>query len=331
MLFDTHAHYDDKAFGGDRETVLASLAEGGVGCLINVGASVASLGRIKELTERYDFIYGAVGLHPDEVGPHSRAALAGEKVVIPGSVWGTGEADREMPVRGLTAEIEAYLKELLALPKMTAVGEIGLDYHWNVEPREVQIDCFRRQIAIAISMKKPILVHSRTAAADTLRVIEEMYGSGKPAAKMAKAEAVKHLLPEEYSEVPGKEWVWRKAVPKGPGADLPHKGIIHAYAYSVEQARIYTEMGFLLGIGGVVTYQNSRKLKKVVQEIPLTKLVLETDCPYLAPEPHRGERNDSRLLKYVAEVIADIKDITREEVERVTWENAMNLFFPHSV
>ena len=295
MIFDTHAHYDDKAFDRDREPVLVSLAEGGVGCVINVGASVDSQDRVKKLADSYDFIYGAVGVHPDDVG-------------------------------GLTDGLLDQIREYLTCPKIVAVGEIGLDYHWDVEPHDVQIKAFRTQAEIAISMGKPILVHSRSAAEDTLRVIEELYGSGSPAGKMAKAEAMKHLPPDAYEEVPGKEWVWRKAVPKGPGADLVRKGIIHAYAYSAEQARIYTKMGFLLGIGGVLTYRNSRKLKKVVAEIPLESLVLETDCPYLAPEPHRGERNDSRNLRYVAEAIAEIKGVTREEVERVTWENAAELF-----
>ena len=295
MIFDTHAHYDDEAFDGDRDAVLASLAENSVGRVVDVGASAGSLDRVRALAERWDFVYGAVGLHPDEVG-------------------------------ALNAGTEEKINRLLDHPKIVAVGEIGLDYHWNVEPREVQIEGFRRQIGIAVRKKKPIIVHSRSAAADTLRVIEAMYGPGSPARKMARAEAEKKLLPDEYAEVPGKEWVWKKEIPEGPGFGLAQKGIIHAYAYSAEQARIYTGMGFLLGIGGVLTYENSRKLKKVVTEIPLDKLVLETDCPYLAPEPHRGARNDSRMLRFVADAIAALKGTTREEVERITWDNAERLF-----
>ena len=229
-------------------------------------------------------------------------------------------------VTGLTDGVVSRIRQLLTCPKVVAVGEIGLDYHWDTEPHDVQIACFKTQIEIAVDAGKPIIVHSRSAAADTLRVIEAMYGEGRPAAKMAKAEAERSLTPEEYAVVPGKEWVYRKAVPRGPGADLPQKGVIHAYAYSPEQAKIYTEMGFYLGIGGVLTYRNSRKLKKVVSRIPLERLVLETDCPYLAPEPHRGERNDSRYLREVVRAIAEIKETDEMTVEHVTWENACRLF-----
>lgn len=294
MIFDTHAHYDDKAFDEDREAVLASLAGAGVGRVIDVAASPASIARVRELADTHPFVYGAVGLHPDEIG-------------------------------ALSDEVLSEMRGAICDPKIVAVGEIGLDYHWDVEPHDVQIAGFRAQAELAIGAGKPIIVHSRSAAQDTLRVIEGLYGSGRPAEKMARAQALRSLVPDEYIEVPGKEWVLRKEVPPGPGRDLARKGIIHAYAYSTEQARIYTGMGFLLGIGGVVTYKNARKLKKVVAEIPLTSLVLETDCPYLAPEPHREARNDSRYLRHVVRAIAEIKGVTEEEVERVTWENAVGL------
>ena len=321
MIFDTHAHYDDHAFDGDREAVLASLAEKGVGSVVDVAASVSSLERVKALADTYDFVYGAVGLHPDEVGAHSREARSG-------AVF-TCTADgvtREEPVRGLTDLVYGRLRELLADPKIVAVGEIGLDYHWDVEAHDLQIACFRKQIGLALECGKPIIVHSRSAAQDTLRVIEDMYGRGRPAAKVSRAEAERSLAPEEYSTVPGKEWVWRHEKAPGPGCRVAAKGIIHAYAYSLEQARIYTGLGFLLGVGGVVTYANSKKLRKVVSEIPLEYLVLETDCPYLAPEPLKGERNDSTCLRYVAEEIARLRGISAEVVIRVTRENAERLF-----
>lgn len=295
MIFDTHAHYDDKAFEEDRDAVLASLRGAGVGRVIDVGASVRSLKRIPELAAQYDFLYGALGLHPDEVGQ-------------------------------LTDEVREQITRGLKNPKMVAVGEIGLDYHWDVEPHEVQIRCFKEQIRIALQAEKPIIVHSRSAAEDTMSVIEELYGAGSPAKKVAKQEALKKLQPDSYVEVPGKEWVWKKEIPEGPGHHVKRKGIIHAYAYSAEHARIYTGLGFFLGIGGVLTYQNSRKLKKVVKEIPLEYLVLETDCPYLAPEPHRGERNSSAYLPEVVKAIAAIKEVPEAEVEAVTWENACRLF-----
>lgn len=271
MIFDTHAHYDDKAFDADREDVLARLPGFGVGKVVDAGSTPGSLRRVKELADTHDFIFGAAGLHPDEVG-----ALTDERM----------------------AEIEA----MLADPKIVAVGEIGLDYHWDVEPHDVQIRCFKEQAFLAARRGLPIIVHSRAAAEDTLRTVQELYGPGR----------------EALSEIPLKD--------DGTDPLAGRRGVIHAFAYSVEQARIYVSLGFYLGIGGVVTYKNSKKLKKIVTEMPLERLLLETDCPYLTPEPHRGERNTSANLSYVAETIAGLKGITREEVERVTWDNACHLF-----
>lgn len=259
MIFDTHAHYDDDAFLADREEVLASLSGQGVKRLIDVGASVKSFPLVREIADTHDFVWGALGLHPDEVG-------------------------------GLTDAFFAELEAVLSDPKIVAVGEIGLDYHWDVEPHEVQAEAFRRQASLAIRKGLPVIVHSRAAAEDTMILIRELYGPGTA------------------------------------GALLPRKGVIHAYAYSAELARQYTELGFFLGIGGVLTFKNSKKLKKVVREISLTNLLLETDCPYLAPEPHRGERNTSAYLPCVVQAIAEIKEIAPEEVEDVTWRNACRLF-----
>ena len=319
MIFDTHTHYDDHAYDEDRTAVLTSLAKEGVGRVVAVAASVQSLDRVRELTRQYDFVYGAVGLHPDEVGACSRPALEGGQYLMADGI-------HFHKVEGLTDDVLKKLRLLLAEPGIVAVGEIGLDYHWNVESHEIQQAAFQRQMELAIEAKRPILVHSRTAAADTLRLIERMYGEGRPGAKISKAEAERSLAPGEYETVPGKEWVWRKELLPGPGRELPRKGILHAYAYSLEQARIYTKLGFLLGIGGVLTYNTSRKLKKVAAEIPLEFLVLETDCPYLAPEPYRGTRNVSSYLHEVVRMIAEIKGVTESEVEAVTWENACRVF-----
>lgn len=277
-IFDTHAHYDDSAFDEDREAVLSSLEGEGVRRVVDVAASVRSLDRVCALASGHPQVYAAVGLHPDEIGTHSRAALEGRTY--------RDAKGEERPVEGLTPAVMEKLEMLLTEPKVVAVGEIGLDYHWDTEAHALQIDCFRQQIDLALRAGKPILVHSRAAAEDTLRVIEEKYGS----------------------------------------SHFPENGVIHAYAYSLEQARIYTELGFCLGIGGVVTYKNSKKLKKVVSEIPLERLLLETDCPYLTPEPRRGERNDSRMLHYVVQAIAELKDVSPETVMRQTFENACRLF-----
>ena len=280
MIFDTHTHYDDHAYDEDRLAVLSSLAGEGVGRVVAVSASVRSLDRVRDLVRSYEFVYGAAGLHPDEVGVNSRAAKEG-------LCYTSADGTQLLEVAGLTDDVLTKIRGLLADPRFVAVGEIGLDYHWDTESHEIQQAAFVRQMELAREAKKPILVHSRAAAADTLRLVEEMYG---------------------------------------PDGSSSLKGIIHAYAYSLEQARIYTGLGFLLGIGGVVTYKTSKKLKKVVEEIPLAFLVLETDCPYLTPEPYRGTRNSSAYLHSVVRAIAEIKGVTEEEVERVTWENACRLF-----
>lgn len=251
MIIDTHAHYDDKAFDNDRHELLTSLEKSGIAAVVNVAADMKSLEDVPRLAHEYNFVYGAIGLHPDNVG-------------------------------ALDDGVMDKMRHLLEDPKMVAVGEIGLDYHWNVEPKDVQMEAFARQIELAKEAGKPIMVHSREAANDTMQVIKDTraYDAG---------------------------------------------GIIHCYAYSPEMAREYVKMGFYLGIGGTVTFKNARKIKEVVAEIPLESLVLETDCPYLAPEPNRGKRNSSLNLPYVAAKIAKIKGCRKEEVEEITYNNAKKL------
>lgn len=191
----------------------------------------------------------------------------------------------------LDGETIAFLERHLADQKVVAVGEIGLDYYWNKASREVQAAAFRTQIDLAIQRNMPIVIHSREAAHDTLEIVREKYGRGTP------------------------------------GAALEQKGVMHCYSYSVEQARIYTrDLGFYLGIGGVVTFKNARKLKEVVADTDLDYLVLETDCPYLAPVPFRGKRNNSRHLHHVVSAIAEIKGVTPGEVEKRTEANARRMY-----
>ena len=255
MIFETHAHYDDKAFEEDRESLLVGMKEQGVGLIVNIGAHLASSQASLALAEKYPFVYAAVGVHPDET-------------------------------KELTEENFCRLEEMANHEKAVAIGEIGLDYYWDSTPRDVQRYWFERQLALALKYNLPVVIHSREAAADTLAVMKEFYAASKGTLK----------------------------------------GIIHCFSYGVELAEEYTKMGFLLGIGGVVTFKNGKKLKEVVQNTPLTQLVLETDCPYLAPEPNRGKRNDSGNLRYVAEGIAALKGVSAEEVIRVTEENARNLY-----
>ncbi len=259
MIIDTHAHYDDEAFDTDREAVLASLHNNGTGKIIDVASTAESLAKVADLMHRYDFIYGAFGLHPDEAGD-------------------------------FTPELAARLKDYLKDPKAAAVGEIGLDMSRTRETEALQIKCFRQQIELALEAEKPVLVHSRDAAGKTMEIIEEYYGKG------------------------------------GRGEHVVQKGILHCYSYSPEQAKIYTGLGFCLGIGGVVTFKNAVRLKETVREIPLRYLVLETDCPYLSPEPFRGQRNSSLRLPLVIEAIAGLRGISPGEVEKATQENAERIF-----
>lgn len=252
MIFDSHAHYDDQAFDGDREKVLTSLREHNVGTVVNVGASLKSTENTVRLIKKYPFIYGAAGVHPDEAGE-------------------------------LTEERFAWLKEQCRQEKIVAVGETGLDYYWDREDHEVQKQWFVRQLRLAKELKKPVIVHSREAAADTMEILKQEH-------------------------------------------DTESLAVIHCYSYSPEMAREYLKMGYYLGIGGVITFKNARKLKETVQEAPLERLLLETDCPYLAPEPFRGKRNDSRYLSYVAEEVAGLKGVTAEEVIRITEENARTFY-----
>ena len=247
MIFDTHAHYDDKQFDEDREQLLDSMRAGGVGTIVNASATVESWDKVLELTREYPFVYGMIGVHPDEVG-----ALDEEKF--------------------------ARMERLLQEEKAVAVGEIGLDYYWDNESHEVQKRWFIRQLELARKWNMPVNIHSREAAADTLEIMKK-YAQGM-------------------------------------------KVIIHCYSYSKEMAEEYVKMGYLIGVGGVVTFKNARRLKETVEAIPLSHIVLETDCPYLAPEPNLGKRNSSLNLSYVAQAIADLKGITAEEVIKVTGENA---------
>ena len=250
-IFDSHAHYDDKAFDGDRDSLLSAMEEQGVGRIVNVGASLETTKRTLELTQKYPFVYGAAGVHPDE----------------------TGELDEEN---------FRWLEWAAGQEKIVAVGEIGLDYYWDNESHEVQKKWFIRQLELARELGLPVLIHSREAAADTMEIMKE-YAGGL-------------------------------------------KGVIHCYSYSREMAKEYVKMGFYIGVGGVVTFKNARRLKETVEEIPLESIVLETDCPYLAPVPYRGKRNNSAYIQYVAEEIAEIKGITYEEVVACTEENARRLY-----
>ena len=251
QYFDTHAHYDSGKFNADRDEVLRAVHESGVALIVDPGDCAVTSARAVAIAQEYDFVYAAVGWHPEEA--------AG---------WTDDSLDR--------------IRALAAQPKVCAIGEIGLDYYWDNEPREVQKKWFIRQLELARELDLPVLIHSREAAADTMEIMKE-HAKGL-------------------------------------------SGVIHCYSYSKEIAQEYIKMGFYIGVGGVVTFKNAKKLKEVVENIPLTSIVLETDCPYMAPEPNRGKRNNSAYIRYVAEKIAELKGITYEEVVEQTEKNARDMY-----
>lgn len=254
MYFDSHAHYDDAQFHADRDALLKSLPEAGVDYVIDCASDLASAEKVLDLVDRYNFMYGAIGIHPEAVGDLDPEAVT--------SLYG-------------------YIEDS---PKIVAVGEIGLDYHYEDNPsRDVQQEWFIEQIELAKELELPIIVHSRDAAQDTYEILRDY-----DAAQVG--------------------------------------GVLHSYSGAPEMAQKYVDMGFYLGIGGMVTFENAKKVALTVEKIPLERLLIETDCPYLAPVPMRGKRNDSRNLRYTAARIAEIKGITPEEVARVTTENAKRLF-----
>lgn len=252
MIFDTHAHYDDEAFNEDREELILSLKENGIGCIVDIGASVSSTKATYALAQKYDFVYAAVGIHPCDTYD-----------LIEDDILSLGE----------------YAKD----EKVVAIGEIGLDYHYPDTNKELQKKWFVKQLDLAVETGLPVVIHSRDAAADTMEILKKYEG-----------------------RISG--------------------GVIHCYSYHKEMAEEYVKMGYYIGIGGTLTFKNAKKIKEVAKSIPIDKLVLETDCPYLSPEPNRGKRNDSSNLKYVVKELALIKEMTEEEIEDITFENGKKLY-----
>ncbi len=253
-IYDTHAHYDEKVYNEDRESLFESMCAAGVERLNNIAVDLESSRTNDRYTKQYGFIYGTVGVFPSDV--------------------------EELEDAAAVPELEKLLK---ANPKLVAVGEIGLDYHYEDTDKALQQKWFAGQMELARRTQRPIVIHSRDAAQDTLA-----------------------LLRENHAEQIG--------------------GVMHCYSYSREMARDFLDLGLYFGIGGVLTFKNAKKLKEAVEYLPLSSLVLETDAPYLAPEPFRGKRNCSSYLVYVAEKIAEIKGLTAEAVYEACWDNACRLF-----
>lgn len=250
MIFDTHAHYDDEAFDEDRDAVLSGLAKEGVGLVLNACANINDLKTGAALAEKYDFIYLSAGVHPQEV------------------------AD-------MNEESVSLIKQAAQNPRVRAIGEIGLDYHYDDTPKDIQKKWFSRQVELAQELNLPVMIHDREAHRDTLDILHALKNTG---------------------------------------------GVFHCFSGSVEMAREVLDMDMYIAIGGSLTFKNAKTPKEVAAYVPLDRLVIETDSPYLAPVPFRGKRNYSAYLSYVVDMLAEIRGMSREEIERVTFENGKKLF-----
>ena len=250
-IFDTHAHYDADQFAPDREAVLTALPAAGVGLVVDPGCDVASSREAVALAERFDHVYAAVGIHPEDCD-------------------GCTDADFDV------------IRELCRREKVVAVGEIGLDYYWKENPpRDFQEQVFRRQIELALELDLPVIIHDREAHGDSLRIVLDY-----------------------------------------PGL----RGVFHCFSGSPEMAQELLKRGWYLGFDGPITYKNAKRAPEVAAITPMDRIVIETDAPYMAPVPFRGKRNDSRLLPYVVEKLAEWKGVTPEEMTDITWQNGKRLF-----
>lgn len=249
-IIDTHAHYDDDKFSEDRSEFLSSLVSKGVSKVINCATDLKTSLFTVDLCNSYDYIYGALGIHPEEIETAS------------------------------ATDIDEVKKLILTNKKIVAVGEIGLDYYWDTSFKEKQLEFFISQIKLAKELDLPVIIHDREAHGDTLEIVKEH----KP------------------------------------------KGVLHCFSGSVEMAKEVLKCGMYLGFGGSLTFKNARKAVEVAQMVPLDRFLFETDCPYLAPVPHRGKRNDSSLISFVAQRMAEIKGTDTDEILKIANDNAVRLF-----
>lgn len=250
FLYDTHAHLDDDMFDNDRESVIEKIKNKGIGLVNNIGASMESSRASIALAEKYDFIRAVVGVHPSET-------------------------------YDLTMSDIDELKTMAAHPKVVAIGEIGLDYHYEDTNPDLQKKWFRIQLDLAKELGMPVVIHDRDSKGECIEILKEK--------------------------------------------DI-HNGVIHCFSGSAQTAKEILDMGFYISFTGVITFKNARRAIEALKVIPLDRLLIETDCPYMAPEPHRGTRNDSSLVCHIAEKIAEIKGVSYDEVVSRTCENALNFF-----
>ncbi len=250
MFFDTHTHLDDEKFDIDRDELIASLKDEGLSLAVNIGANIETSRNSIALAEKYDLIYAAVGVHPNDTGDMNDEDLA-------------------------------QIEEMAKHPRVVAIGEIGLDYHYDEPDPEIQKIWFEKQLKLAQKLSLPYVVHDRDAHADVLEIIKKV----------------------GYTN-----------------------GVMHCFSGSVEMAKEVTKMGMYVSIAGQVTFKNAPKVQAVATSVPLDKLLIETDSPYLTPEPFRGKRNNSSYVKYTAAKIAELRGMTTEEIAAITMENGKKFY-----
>ena len=250
MYFDTHAHYDDRRFNDDRDELLGSMEAAGVTLILNSASSLSSARFSLRMADKYPFVYASVGVHPHDA-------------------------------KSMTDDTVTELEKLLNHPKAMAVGEIGLDFHYDFSPRDVQKKRFREQLELARRAKMPVIIHERESLNDTLDIIRD------------------------YRDL---------------------TGVFHCFSGSWETAKTILDMGWYLSLTGVITFRNARRALEVLERMPGDRIMLETDCPYLAPDPMRGKRNSSLYLPYIAETVAEVRGISLEETAALTMENGRRFF-----
>lgn len=250
-LFDSHAHYNDEKFAEDREELLKEIYNSGVTKLVNAGYSLESSKSAIEIAKTHNFIYSTVGISPNDIDDYKK-------------------------------EYFEEIKKLAKNEKVVAIGEIGLDYYWNKENKDLQKEVFVSQIKIANELNLPIVIHTREAIYDTLEILKNN--------------------------------------------NCSKKGVFHCCPFNVDLVREGLKLGFYISFAGPTTFKNSKNAAEIIKMVPLDKMLIETDSPYLSPEPLRGKRNDSRNVKYIAQKIADVKEIPVEEVAKITYENAKKIF-----
>ena len=283
QLFDTHAHYNDEKFDEDREEIIQTIYDSGVTKLVNAGYSLESSKKALEIANNYEWMYVICGISPNDI-PESKEKIDKEILELEQLIVGNMRGINKLKdVNSVENSTENLCKTAIKLKKIVAIGEIGLDYYWNKENKELQKYAFKKQIELANKLELPIVIHCREAVDDTI-----------------------HILKNEVKAV--------------------KKGIFHCCPLNRELVKQALNLGFYISFAGPVTFKNSKNADEIIKMVPENRTLIETDSPYLSPEPNRGKRNDSRNVRYIAEKIASVRGVSVEETAKETYENAKNIF-----